>query len=75
MISSRLRTLRLIPYAQYDAVTNMAIDETLLELHLAGKTPATLRFYGWKPAAVSFGYSQKSQNAPSKGCRRPATTQ
>jgi lipoate-protein ligase A len=59
MISSRLRTLRLIPYAQYDAVTNMAIDETLLELHLAGKTPATLRFYGWKPPAVSFGYSQK----------------
>lgn len=59
MISSRLRTLRLIPYAQYDAVTNMAIDETLLELHLAGKTPATLRFYGWTPPAVSFGYSQR----------------
>jgi lipoate-protein ligase A len=37
----------------------MAIDEALLELHLQGKTPATLRFYGWEPPAVSFGYSQK----------------
>jgi len=56
---SRTRTIRLIPYAVFDAVTNMAIDEALLELHLAGKTPASLRFYGWHPAAVSFGYSQK----------------
>ncbi len=57
--STRLRTIRLIPYGEFDAATNMAIDEALLELHLAGKTPATLRFYGWRPAAVSFGYSQK----------------
>ncbi len=56
---TRIRTIRLIPYEEFDAATNMAIDEALLELHLAGKTPATLRFYGWKPVAVSFGYSQK----------------
>lgn len=37
----------------------MAIDEALLELHLRGKTAPTLRFYGWTPAAVSIGYSQK----------------
>lgn len=55
----RARALRLIPYGVFDAVTNMAIDEALLELHLQGKTPATLRFYGWEPPAVSFGYSQK----------------
>ncbi|CAN5139558.1 lipoate--protein ligase family protein [soil metagenome] len=55
----RARALRLIPYGVFDAVTNMAIDEALLELHLQGKTPATLRFYGWQPPAVSFGYSQK----------------
>lgn len=55
----RARALRLIPYGVFDAVTNMAIDEALLELHLQGKTPATLRFYGWEPSAVSFGYSQK----------------
>lgn len=53
------RVIRLIPYQEYDAITNMAIDEALLELHLAGKTPATLRFYGWAPPAVSFGYAQK----------------
>ncbi len=59
MTSVRARALRLIPYGVFDAVTNMAIDEALLELHLQGKTPATLRFYGWEPPAVSFGYSQK----------------
>ncbi len=59
MTSVRARALRLIPYGVFDAVTNMAIDEALLELHLQGKTPATLRFYGWQPPAVSFGYSQK----------------
>lgn len=59
MTSVRARALRLIPYGVFDAATNMAIDEALLELHLQGKTPATLRFYGWEPPAVSFGYSQK----------------
>lgn len=37
----------------------MAIDEAILEQHVAGKTPPTLRLYGWNPAAVSVGYSQK----------------
>ncbi len=48
-----------MPYGEYDAVTNMAVDEALLDLHLAGNTPPTLRFYGWAPPAVSFGYGQK----------------
>ncbi|MBU6452202.1 MAG: lipoate--protein ligase family protein [Cyanobacteria bacterium REEB67] len=55
----RSRTFRLVPYEEYDAETNMAVDEALLELHLQGKTPPTLRFYGWTPPAVSFGYAQK----------------
>ncbi|HNM49814.1 MAG TPA: hypothetical protein PKN86_08935, partial [Candidatus Obscuribacter sp.] len=50
---------RLIPYDVFDPVTNMAIDEALLELHCQGKTPPTLRFYGWEPASISFGYSQR----------------
>ena len=37
---------------------NMAIDEALLLEHAAGKTPPTLRFYRWDPAAVSLGYFQ-----------------
>ncbi len=57
--STRARAFRLIPYGEYDAVTNMAVDEALLDLHLAGNTPPTLRFYGWTPPAVSFGYGQR----------------
>jgi lipoate-protein ligase A len=41
----------------------MAVDEALLDLHLSGKTPPTLRFYGWSPPAVSFGYGQKVADA------------
>lgn len=55
----RARAFRLIPYGEYDAVTNMAVDEVLLDQHLLGKSPPTLRFYGWTPPAVSFGYGQK----------------
>lgn len=38
---------------------NMAIDEAILEAHLAGLVPPTLRFYGFEPAAVTLGYGQK----------------
>lgn len=37
------------------AVTNMAIDEALMET--LGEVPI-LRIYGWRPAAVSIGYFQ-----------------
>lgn len=61
MIESQLgaTAFRLVPYAEYDAITNMAIDETLLDLYLEERLPPTLRFYGWSPPAVSFGYGQK----------------
>ncbi len=41
----------------------MAADEAILEAHLAGEVPPTLRLYGWNPAAVSIGYSQKISEA------------
>lgn len=50
---------RLIPYSLHDAADNMAIDEAILDAHLAGQSPPTLRLYGWKPPAVSIGYGQK----------------
>ncbi len=50
---------RLIPYQVHDAATNMAIDEAILEAHLNGEAPPTLRVYGWKPQAVSIGYGQR----------------
>ena len=37
----------------------MAIDEAILEAHLAGEVPPTLRIYQFSPPAVSFGYAQK----------------
>jgi lipoate-protein ligase A len=39
---------------------NMAVDEAILEAHAAGEVPPTIRFYGWKPAAVSLGYFQQA---------------
>lgn len=37
---------------------NMALDESLLDWHSAGKIPPTIRFYGWNPATLSIGYFQ-----------------
>jgi lipoate-protein ligase A len=42
----------------YDAYTNMAIDEALCILRSEGRSPNTVRFYRWKPSAVSIGYFQ-----------------
>lgn len=50
---------RLLHYQVYDAASNMALDEAILESHRKGLVPPTLRFYGWAPPAVSIGYSQK----------------
>lgn len=36
----------------------MAVDRALLRASSLGKSPPTLRVYGWKPPAVSLGYFQ-----------------
>lgn len=38
----------------------MAVDEAILQAHAAGEVPPTIRFYGWRPAAVSLGYAQRA---------------
>ena len=48
---------RILPYGENDAYLNMAIDEAICESVAAGGPP-TLRFYGWRPSAVSLGYFQ-----------------
>ncbi|MFH1520586.1 MAG: biotin/lipoate A/B protein ligase family protein [Candidatus Micrarchaeota archaeon] len=48
---------RVLPYTEQDAFTNMALDEVLSQ----NKTP-TIRFYGWKPSAVSVGYFQSLES-------------
>lgn len=52
-------TWRLIDFESFDGATNMAVDEAILDAHIEGLCPPTLRFYGWAPPAVSIGYGQK----------------
>ncbi len=49
---------RIIEYTENDAFLNMAIDEAVSEAVASGASLPTIRFYGWKPAAVSIGYFQ-----------------
>ena len=40
------------------AFTNMALDKAVLVANSEGKVSPTVRFYGWKPSAISIGYFQ-----------------
>jgi len=40
------------------AFSNMAIDKAILVANSDGKVPPTVRFYGWRPPAISIGYFQ-----------------
>ncbi|MBN1170520.1 lipoate--protein ligase family protein [Candidatus Micrarchaeota archaeon] len=48
---------RVINYQENSAAMNMAIDEALSDSVAKGDDPV-IRFYGWKPSAVSIGYFQ-----------------
>jgi lipoate-protein ligase A len=50
---------RVIPLLSASGSLQMAVDEWLLDQHLAGKHPPTLRFYTWQPVAISLGYHQR----------------
>ena len=41
-----------------DAYRNRAVDEAICRLRSKGRSPNTIRFYRWKPSAVSIGYFQ-----------------
>lgn len=49
---------RLIAPIEASGITQMAIDGWLLEQHRLGYELPCLRFYTWKPAAISLGYHQ-----------------
>lgn len=49
---------RLLQTGFQTAARNMAIDEAVLAHVAEGKSPPTLRFYGWSPPAISIGYFQ-----------------
>ncbi len=46
----------------HDAFMNMAIDEAILAARIEGNVADTLRFFSWKPSAVSIGKFQKVEN-------------
>ena len=54
------RNWRLIIHSKHDPYMNMAVDETLLESVMEGRSNPVLRFYEWEKPTVSVGYFQKT---------------
>ena len=48
----------MIGFEYRDAAMNMALDEAVMEGLAAGSSVPTVRFYGWRPSAVSIGRFQ-----------------
>jgi lipoate-protein ligase A len=53
-----MNTWRLLSLETSNAPMNMAIDEAILNSRIAEEVPNTLRFYRWRPSAVSVGRNQ-----------------
>ncbi|MGY5859156.1 MAG: biotin/lipoate A/B protein ligase family protein [Candidatus Thorarchaeota archaeon] len=53
-----MEEFRFIDLETHDAYMNMAIDESIMLAIKEGNAPPTLRFYRWKPSAVSIGTFQ-----------------
>lgn len=51
-------TVRLFETQAARAAWNMALDEALLDAAAAGSQSPCLRFYSWRPPAITIGYSQ-----------------
>lgn len=49
---------RLLKLETHNAFINMAIDEAILKAKIENFVPNTIRFYQWKPSAVSIGKFQ-----------------
>ncbi|MQY59237.1 MAG: hypothetical protein GH144_06480 [Clostridia bacterium] len=71
---AREKEWRLIESDCLDAYTNMAIDEGIFIGREKLGLPATLRFYGWEPAAISIGYFQKIEDPSLKEYKRQKLT-
>jgi len=53
-----LSAWRLLKLETHNAFMNMAVDEAILRARIENTAPNTLRFYRWKPSAVSVGKFQ-----------------
>ena len=56
---------RVLVEGSEDGAWNMAVDEAILEAYERSDGPRgpTLRLYGWRPAAVSLGRSQRAEGS------------
>jgi lipoate-protein ligase A len=62
---------RLLKLETNDAFMNMAIDEAVLKARIQSEVPNTLRFFRWKPSAVSVGRFQNTEKEVQLGnCRK-----
>ncbi len=50
---------RLIPLYEGTGVEQMAVDSWLLDQHVKGLQPPSLRFYTWRSPTLSLGYHQR----------------
>jgi|AutmiccommuBRH23_1029490.scaffolds.fasta_scaffold01079_2 lipoate-protein ligase A len=57
-----MKNFRMIPFQYFNAYTNMALDEAIMEGVRNGISQPTIRFYGWEPSAVSIGVFQGVKN-------------
>lgn len=57
-----MKSFRLIDSGYSDAASNMAVDEALFLACRENPSEPVLRFYAWKPEAVSLGISQDCLN-------------
>lgn len=53
-----MRAWRLLRLETHNAFMNMAIDEAILKAKIENLVPNTIKFYRWKPSAVSIGKFQ-----------------
>jgi len=62
---------RLLQTGFNNAFINMAIDKAILHANSKGFVPPTVRFYGWKPPAISIGYFQSlEEEVDIDACKR-----
>ena len=62
---------RVVDFEYWNAWMNMALDEAIGEAVKSGRSPPTIRFYGWNPNAVSIGCFQSLKDEVDlDACRR-----
>lgn len=59
MLKNGSRPWRFLNTGSGNAFFNMAADEAIVRGVAGGGSPPTVRTFGWKPPAVSFGYAQR----------------